>query len=173
MGKKLFCALLLIPSLVFGQDAATETGGAISAADARKMLQHHNNARKELGIPPLTWNPEVAAYAQAWADSLTSTEECLLRHRQKGKYGENIFMSGASPAFEPLQASVAWYNEKAKYTYSRIGEGSDWNKVLHYTQMIWKGTTAMGAGMATCTNGNIIVVANYDPAGNVSGNYPY
>lgn len=173
MSKTFLFALLLAPAFSFAQEAITETGSAVSAKDAQKILDHHNKARKELSILPLTWSPKLAAYAQAWADSLASNENCPLEHRQKRLYGENIFMSGASPAFDPLQASMAWYSEKEKYTYGKIGEGGQWDKTLHYTQMIWEKTTEMGVGMATCANGNIIIVANYNPAGNRRGEYPY
>ncbi len=65
-----------------------------------------------------------------------------------------------------------WYGEKEKYTYSKLGEGN-WMETGHYTQMIWKNTTEIGVGIATCPSGGVIVVANYNPPGNFSGEYPY
>jgi hypothetical protein len=35
---------------------------------------------------------------------------------------------------------------------------------------VWRGTSAVGCGKASC-NGNDIWVCNYDPAGNVEGEY--
>lgn len=171
MLKKLFYILLLMLALGFVQSAWGQTGSTVSAADAKEILDHHNKARKDLGIPPLTWSPKLAKYAQVWADSLAG-DDCKFEHRESGLYGENIFMSSPSQEFQPIQASMAWYEEKEKYTYAKVGEG-DADEAGHYTQMIWKKTKAMGAGMATCANGNIIIVANYDPAGNMSGEYPY
>jgi len=173
MLNQLLLALLLVPALSFGQATSDSTGSSLSAENAKKILDHHNKARAELHIPPLTWSSTLAAYAQEWADSLASTDDCLFEHRPNNEYGENIFMSSPNDKFNPVQASQAWYSEKKKFTYAKIGEGNDWDKALHYTQMIWKKTTEMGAGMATSSNGNIIIVANYNPAGNMSGDYPY
>jgi hypothetical protein len=36
----------------------------------------------------------------------------------------------------------------------------------HYTQIIWRNTTEVGCGMATCSNGSEIWVCNYNPPGN-------
>jgi uncharacterized protein YkwD len=169
---KLILILMLSPVICFCQEVTDTTGSELSTEDAQKILDHHNKARADLHIPPLKWSVKLANYAQDWADSLASTDECEFKHRQDGLYGENIFMSGASPSFTPLSASMAWYAEKEKYSYSKIGEGN-WQHTGHYTQMIWKNTTELGVGMATCANGNIIVVANYNPSGNFSGEYPY
>jgi pathogenesis-related protein 1 len=172
MIKIFLLALLFFPTLSFSQDTTiNNTGSKISPEDAGAILDHHNKIRNDLKIPPLTWSAELAAYAQAWADSLASGD-CTLRHREQPLYGENIYMASGSDSFKPVSASLAWYSEKEKYAYSKIGEG-DWQSSLHYTQMIWKNTKEMGAGMATCPNGNIIIVANYNPSGNYSGEYPY
>ena len=164
--------LLLLPLLSFGQDTISNTGSAITPAGAGEMLDHHNQIRKGLNIAPLTWSAGLAAYAQAWADSLVAAGNCNLRHRQHGEYGENIYMASSSASFNPVRASVAWYTEKERYTYSKIGEEGS-QRAMHYTQMIWKNTKEMGAGMAVCANGGVIVVANYNPPGNYSGQYPY
>jgi pathogenesis-related protein 1 len=39
--------------------------------------------------------------------------------------------------------------------------------------MVWRDTERMGMGQATCPDGAVIIVANYDPPGNVIGRYPY
>ena len=176
---KVFLFCLLSPMISFTQEtidstgrrAIDTTGSKISPEDARAVLDHHNKARNDLGIPPLTWSAELAAYAQVWADSLANTNDCNLKHRdnrEKG-YGENIF--AGSSGFKPLDASIGWYNEIKNYTYGKIDESN--SNAWHYTQMIWKNTKETGLGMATCPNGNVVVVANYSPAGNFSGEIPY
>jgi hypothetical protein len=66
---------------------------------------------------------------------------------------------------------MGWYNEIKNYTYSKIDDSN--SNAWHYTQMIWKNTKEVGLGMATCPNGNVVIVANYNPAGNFSGEFPY
>lgn len=46
-------------------------------------------------------------------------------------------------------------------------------KVGHYTQMVWNYTREVGAGVAYCPGGGIVVVASYHPAGNIIGSVPY
>jgi hypothetical protein len=39
--------------------------------------------------------------------------------------------------------------------------------------MIWENSREVGVGVAKCADGALIVVANYFPAGNYIGEYPY
>jgi len=55
---------------------------------------------------------------------------------------------------------------------ARIGETRG-KMVGHYTQMVWSSTREVGAGVAHCPSGAIIVVASYHPAGNMVGSVPY
>ncbi len=169
--NKLFLLCFLLPLFSFGQDAANSTGSRLNAEQAKEVLDHHNKVRAEVTVPPLTWSASLAAYAQGWADSLSVTG-CKLKHRPAPAYGENIYWASSSASFNPVTASQGWYAEKEKYTYSKVGEGA-WQGTLHYTQMVWKATKEVGVGMAVCPNGSVIVVANYNPAGNYSGQYPY
>jgi pathogenesis-related protein 1 len=158
--------LTLISSYTFAQSVSNPTGSKISVADAQKVLDHHNMARKEVGVPPLTWSADLAAFAQQWADHLAKTK--TFGHRQNNKYGENIFMGTGN--YTAIDASTSWYGEKKDYTYGIFhGVGS----TGHYTQMIWKNTTQVGMGVAVAANGDIYVVANYNPPGNYMGEYPY
>lgn len=170
MKKLLSAALLLLPVLCFCQQEPDTTGSNLTSEAAAALLAHHNKARAEVNVPPLAWSRKLAVYAQSWADTLAS--DCDFRHRQNSPYGENIFMANPSDQFNPVIASESWYQEKEKYTYAKIDD-SNWMQTGHYTQMIWKKTTEVGIGMATCQNGNIIVVANYNPGGNMMGEHPY
>ncbi len=169
----LFCCLLLWPVLAPGQSTIDNTGSNISKEDAQAVLDLHNKIRADLGIPPLTWSTDVAAFAQQWADSLANFNDCNIKHHSNELgYGENIFGGSSADLFKGIDAANSWYQEKEKYTYSRLGEGN-WFETGHYTQMIWKTTTQVGLGMATCPSGGVVVVGNYSPAGNISGDYPY
>src|SRR5664279_1780206 len=174
MLKLLVCCLLIWPVLAAsGQSTIDNTGSNLSKEDAQAVLDLHNKIRADLGIPPLTWSTDVAAFAQQWADSLANFNDCNIKHHSNELgYGENIFGGSSAEMFKGIDAANAWLQEKEKYTYSRLGEGN-WFETAHYTQMIWKTTTEVGLGIATCPSGGVVVVGNYNPAGNISDDYPY
>jgi uncharacterized protein YkwD len=154
-----------------------QTGSKVSYSDAQKMIDHHNMARKEVGVGKIEWDPALAEYAQRWAEHLSENNNCKMKHRSGSQrdgenYGENIFWGSSASAYGPLDASISWYSEKEIYRYARLDE-NNWYGTGHYTQMIWRKTTFMGAGVAICPSGAIIVVANYNPPGNYMGEYPY
>ncbi len=168
--------ILLLFFTAHGQNISVETGSRFSTGDVQQFLDHHNQARRELNIESLTWNEELAAYAQEWADYLANKKKCRLIHRYQLKknepgYGENIYWGSSAQYFTPLDASISWYNEKDKFNGKKITwEGLP--KTGHYTQMIWSSTREIGAGKAICPSGAIIIVANYNPAGNIIGSRP-
>lgn len=152
------------------------TGSKLSIEEANKILAHHNKVRQMLGAGKLTWDPKIAAYAQAWAEYLANKNNCNLKHRNGpddiANYGENIFWGSSADYYKPVDASLSWYDEKKNFRYSRVNE-MNLEKTGHYTQMVWKTTSSMGAGMAACPSGGFIIVANYNPPGNYIGEYPY
>ena len=163
-------------TLAKSQNVPLKVGSRFSTADVQQFLNHHNRARSEINKPPLQWNESIAAYAQEWAEYLANKEKCKLIHRHqlnqnKEDYGENIYWGSSAKYFTPLDASVAWYKEKDIFKNEHI----TWEslpKTGHYTQMIWESTTEVGAGKAICPSGSIIIVANYNPAGNIIGSHP-
>lgn len=178
-----FILLYLLMNLVLliysplSKAQAFETGSRISWMDAQSVLDHHNKVRKEVGVNQLVWDTSLSAYAQRWANYLAESENCKLIHRsdnyREGKlYGENLYWGSSAVYYSPLSASESWYSEKKLYEYKRIDD-SNWSKVGHYTQMVWRNTVAVGVGVATCASGGIIVVANYFPPGNYLGEFPY
>jgi pathogenesis-related protein 1 len=175
--QRLFILFLIFGQPILAQSTITSTGSDLKTGDATAILTHHNTIRKEKGVAALSWSISLSAYAQKWADYLAQKNNGNIRHRdvcgENGQsYGENIFWGSSAIAYPPLQASISWYQEKELYSYRAINN-SNWIKTGHYTQMMWKDTREMGVGISICANGAIIVVANYYPAGNVIGQYPY
>lgn len=177
--SRLFLASLLLffYGISYSQKAAFNTGSKVSMVQAKAMLNHHNKVRKEVGSPALEWNADLAAYAQRWAEYLAYGNGCKMKHRGQGdkegkQYGENIFWGSDGNTYNPVNASLSWYSEIKDYRYAVLNE-NNWYATGHYTQMVWKNTQRMGAGVAFCPSGAIIVVANYDPPGNYMGQAPY
>jgi hypothetical protein len=143
----------------------------------RALINHHNAKRADVGVQPLSWSVELAAYAQEWANFLVKKNKCMIMHRpenmRKGKvYGENIYWSSSADENGLLDASESWYSEISLYDQQPISLRNV-EAVGHYTQMVWRSTTQVGVGMAVCPSGAIIVVANYSEAGNMIGEKPY
>lgn len=158
------------------QTVADVTGSAITQTAAQAALDLHNRARQAVGTSPLLWSPELATFAQQWATYLATEKGCQMAHRPANgpwgtRYGENIFW-GSAASYSARDAANAWYSEIRDYQKAPFG-GDNWYKTGHYTQMVWKRTTHVGMGQAVCSNGAIIIVGNYDPPGNFTGQEPY
>jgi pathogenesis-related protein 1 len=147
----------------------TAKGGDQAPATAAEFLQVHNDARARVGAPALRWSDTLARYAQQWADQLASSGTFLHRDQTKDGYGENLF--GGSAGFTPGDAARHWLKERSAYKGGPV-TAANFNSVGHYTQMVWSGTTEVGYGIATGSNG-VVVVANYAPGGNHNGQKPY
>lgn len=158
--------------------AASATSG-LTAEQAAAMLARHNEVRAGVSPPAvpalecLEWSAEVAAIAQAWASGCSCGHNSG-RHEQwwqkggSGYLGENIAWGGGTPT----SVVTAWASEADDYDYaSATCTTGDW-RCLHYTQIVWRGTTAVGCGRASCSCGTFWV-CNYAPAGNVGSGRPY
>lgn len=165
------------------QDAATaaETGRLVG------MTAAHNAVRARMHDPapspalePLTWSASLAATAQAYADSLAAT--CAFAHSMAPGLGENLAQNQGWMS-NPTEVTEGWAAEEACYTYGTFFGSDDCDAVCvagissngcgHYTQVVWRNTTELGCGFATCSNGTELWVCNYTPPGNYVGMLPY
>ena len=60
-----------------------------------------------------------------------------------------------------------WYDEIKNYNFSDPKQSKSPHG--HFTQVVWKGSTQMGAAMATSGTGWNFIVARYRPAGSMRG----
>ena len=133
-------------------------------------LDAHNKYRKIHHVQPLKLNKEICKIAENYAKKLSKighlehSENCY----EGDVLGENLFFCyGANPTGSAV--SKNWYGENLKYNYS-----GDWkNGTGHFTQMIWKESKEVGFGKYKDKKGQIYVVANYHPAGNIVGFFKY
>ena len=72
----------------------------------------------------------------------------------------------------PAAGVGLWLKEKARYRGERM-VGGNYQIFGHYTQMIWRKTQRVGFGAARMPDGMWVLVAEYEPGGNVEGEHPY
>jgi pathogenesis-related protein 1 len=172
------------------------------------FLKAHNDARAVVGLEPLNWSDELATYSLEWlqetndkyvaavigSDIKAKRNLPPIEHRPREglfaqKFGENIYGSYASPPPEAgttgPKAVASWLAEKQGFDTLNSQKpyvvGDEKGTVVgHYTQIIWKDTTKVGASKWICktkdNGGNEylfeVVLANYDPPGNDRGKSP-
>ena len=138
--------------------------GDVPPADMDTILEAHNQKRKKHCAPPLEWSAELAEGAQAWADKLAK-RGCAFDHSTT-KYGENL-AAGTESAMGPERAVEIWYEEREHH---KFGSKNATTRSGHFTQLVWRDSRKLGCGSSTC-NGQRIWVCNYDPPGNVQGEF--
>jgi uncharacterized protein YkwD len=146
------------------------------AAFQNAMVARHNYWRAKHGVPPLKLDAKLNSDAQAWANTLASTQQ--FKHAGVAGQGENLYLSASTsttlPAItiEANKAVDAWYNEIKDYKYSNPGFSM---ATGHFTQVVWKSTTTLGCGIASGkyqTYNGRYVVCRYTPPGNYTGQFP-
>lgn len=131
------------------------------------FMRVHNQARAEVGAPPLKWSQDLADHARQWAEQLASEGGNRIRHRPQNRHGENLAWG---TSMDGETAARMWLGEKSDYDGGPISR-SNFQGVGHYTQMIWGDTRQVGFARVRA-GGSYIVVANYSPAGNIIGRKP-
>jgi uncharacterized protein YkwD len=185
------------------EDAEADSSSASNGETGRLVgiTAAHNAVRAMVStqppLPPLTWSPTLAEYAQQWATQLASNPStCAAPMHRSGtdlktkNYGENLAaFSGRGQIGDVSTAQQAvngWASEVACWTYGSI-QGTEKCDMTcttnlysdgcgHYTQIVWRKSLELGCGVATCQNGQDtedIWICNYSPAGNVVGQTPY
>ncbi len=137
---------------------------AATQGDIEEWLQAHNNYRLRHGIAAVAWSVELAASAQAYA------ETCSSGHSGSG-YGENL----AWASYDMGRSAVVkmWYDEAELYDYDNPGFDS---ATGHFTQLLWKGTMEIGCGYTgRCAKEGSAMknawVCQYNPPGNYRGEF--
>ncbi len=150
-------AVLLLGLFLFS--CASQLSGAAAPEEREQWLAAHNRYRRLHGVPAVVWSDRVAASAMAYALSCPSGHSGT-------DYGENL--SWASYDMGVQTVVDGWYAEEADYDYNNPGyvKGTG-----HFSQVIWKGTRAIGCARVTGCGPEHSLRANtwvcqYSPAGN-------
>ncbi|KAH8660229.1 CAP domain-containing protein [Xylariales sp. PMI_506] len=162
--------------------AATTTSAAPVVTDTayiNTVLRHHNVHRLNHSAPLLTWSSSLAETAKQIASS------CVFAHNTTangGGYGQNI--GAGFPANDMGQfITDGMYNGEVNY-YTYYGAEpvtSTAGYWAHFSQIVWKKTTAVGCYTYDCSAtgvqgvgagiGPYFSVCNYSPPGNYYGQF--
>ncbi|TFB04767.1 hypothetical protein CCMA1212_002592 [Trichoderma ghanense] len=153
----------------------------LAQADDRSLaLSMINQARAAQGVQPLTWNDNLASYAQYWANIMAAGQQPF-SHAQ-GSYrpqqGETLFeyqSSQCDAAYDtPLQkAAQTWLAQASLYNGAPIADGHEpW---LHWAQCMWSTTTQVGCARAYSISEayKVYDVCRFFPEGNIVGQRPF
>ncbi|KAK9690524.1 hypothetical protein RND81_09G134800 [Saponaria officinalis] len=158
---QLTIACLLIVTLALTQKSHAQNS-------PQDYVDAHNAARAAVGVGPIEWDDQVAAYAEQYANERIN--DCLLQH-SSGPYGENLAM-GSDDSLTGTYAVQMWVDEQQYYDYS-TNTCADGQQCGHYTQVVWSNSVRVGCARVQCYNGGYFVTCNYDPPGNYVGQWPY
>ncbi|MGV9970305.1 CAP family protein [Nocardia beijingensis] len=157
-------AAVLLAALVCGGGPAAGQGDPTLAG-----LTAHNKFRARHGAPAMTSDQTLVGLAQKcaqyYADKGTIDHSCPY----KNGAGENLFLAtaGFADAVRSVEtATQMWYGEVKDYDYNDPGFST---ATGHFTQVVWKASTQLGIGFAAADNS--VVVALYNPPGNVQGQF--
>ncbi|XP_068729496.1 titin-like isoform X1 [Montipora capricornis] len=128
-----------------------------------ECLVTHNYFRARHGSPPLVLNNALTDEAQYWAERL------LVTGATEGLDNSRIGISVAvleSKHVSGIKVSELWYKQILCYNFDSPGFSTE---TLDFSQLVWMSSRKFGVGKATGPEGVTVVVARYEPVGNIDG----
>lgn len=120
-----------------------------------------NALRSRHHAQPLRESPDLTRSAQQWADWLARNNQ--FKHSGQPNKGENLAWCSSAD-----QAVDMWYKEISAFDWSNPSFTSSTG---HFSALVWKNTTHIGWGAARRPDGAWIYVAQFNPPGNVTGQF--
>jgi hypothetical protein len=179
--------LVLAAAACISCGSSTGSGAGATGDGAHDdWLVPQNQARADVGEAALAWDPIAAAVAMSWASQCppfghnpNASSEYGMMGGNQGGLGENA--AAGAPTETVAGAVASWINEKANYDYAS-NSCTGGQECGHYTQVVWKNSTAVGCAKVHCTKNSPFgssfpewdfSVCDYNPAGNYVGQRPY
>lgn len=158
-----FAALGAVAAPIAAQDSARINPFAMG------LLEEHNRARADVGVPDLQWSNRLAREAHEWAQHVARQGRMIHANRdQRNGAGENLWM-GAAGYYGPDVMVGGFVAERQHFrngTFPQVSSTGNWRDVGHYTQVVWRGTREVGCAVVR-GGSNDFLVCRYWPAGNV------
>lgn len=113
---------------------------------------------------------KLCSVSQEWADILAVEDR--FAHRPNSNYGENIYClwsSDRNAKANPKEVCRSWYDEIKEHDFGVEPKGIF--KAGHFTQLVWKSSQDLGVGVSKTKKGKVLVVCNYNPRGNIAGQF--
>lgn len=138
-----------------------------------RLLAMHNVERARMNIPPLLWDPRLAAGAASYGPTLVRLG--YLQHSPRNVrpgQRENLWM-GTRGAFSPEQMVGSWIAERREFRpgiFPNVSRTGNWQDVAHYTQLIARETTRVGCAIQPAGQWDYLI-CRYSPPGNVDGRW--
>jgi hypothetical protein len=139
------------------------------------LLATHNAERAIVGVPPLQWDPALAAAAASYGPTLEKLGR--LQHSPRAErpgQRENLWM-GTRGAFVPEQMVSNWIAEKRDFrpgVFPDVSRTGNWLDVSHYTLIVWRNTTHVGCAIHSSARWDFLI-CRYSPPGNADGKMVY
>eukprot|EP00927_Polykrikos_kofoidii_P056937 TRINITY_DN51037_c0_g1_i1.p1 TRINITY_DN51037_c0_g1~~TRINITY_DN51037_c0_g1_i1.p1 ORF type:complete len:364 (-),score=44.28 TRINITY_DN51037_c0_g1_i1:443-1534(-) len=147
------------------------------SSEMNAVLGQHNIYRCMHGVPLFTWDDDIAANAQSWANNGKFEHSTNDARTINGEAcGENL--AWGYPQRSGVDSTDAWYNE-IQFTSplglaTSMSDAKEGEAIGHYTQVVWKSSVKLGCGKGKATvNGKEgdLWVCQYGPAGNYVGQF--
>ena len=142
----------------------------LGETDKQIVTDHVNKYRALHGSPPLTWDDQIASFADNWSGFLLKNNGFY--HSNSKLYGENLayFQGYNATPIELIKKSIdLWYDEIRLYDFnaSQYTTGTG-----HFTCLIWKASRLHGFGYSyNTTTKEVIISMNTSPPGNIIGEF--
>ena len=143
---------------------------ALGAADKKLITDYINQYRALHDSPPLTWDDQLASFADNWSSYLLKNNGFY--HSNNKLYGENLayFQGYNATPVELIKKSIdLWYDEIRMYDFnaSQYTSGTG-----HFTCLVWKASRLHGFGYSyNTTTKEVVISMNTSPPGNIIGQF--